>query len=524
LGIFKKSFVDWIEEDGFYIKDTWDHTKGKWGGRGRLDLIDIQKRILTHVLTLKEDETFPYTTVVYSCVKKSGKTLIGAAISAWFAENAPDGTECYICANDLEQAEGRVMKDVKYHYDHCDREELPKQTQYEVKFRNGTTIQSLSQSFRSNAGARQALVTYDELWGATSESSRRMWDEMTPIPTVPYSLRLITTYAGFLNESDLLWELYLSAVGPTENPNGRGKPVPELADIVDSMGNPMCFYNGKTFIFWSHEPLFPWQSEEYYDQQALELRPSAYLRLHENRWVTTHENFIPIEWWDRAAEQLQQSAEIWQEHPYFDKQVFIGVDAAPKRDCTACVGIGYDPKRGKVGVMFHKIWTPKEGELFDLEITLENYIREMSRKFRIAQVIYDPAHMSQTVIRLKAAGITMREYTQSVNNMTLASQRLYDLFKANSIEAYPSDEIRNHILNAVAQQESRGFRIVKQKDAKYHFKPNDAAIALAMACYAAVEGGGIDISTPIIVQSPFGDVTGWRTGSRQPKFGWPFNN
>ncbi len=455
----------------------------------------------------------------------SGKTQINAAVVSWFAQNAPDGTEVFVTANDIDQAEGRVMKDVKYHYNHVDLDDNPRINQYEIKFHTGTFVQALAQSFKSNAGSRHAFVSFDELWGASSEASRRMWDEMTPIPTIPYSLRFISTYAGFLNESDLLWELYLQGVGKEEHPDGRGEVVPELADITDSYGNPVCFRNGKIFTYWDHEPRMPWQTTEYYDQQLKELRPSAYIRLHENRWVTTHEAYIPIEWWDRSIDETWKSSDIWFEHPYRQRQVFIGVDASSKRDCTAVVGVGYDPTKGEVGVLFHRIWTPKEGELFDHETTVEAYIREKKQQgYRIAKIVYDPAHFVQTANKLKMSGFPMEEYTQTVINMTLASQKLYDLLKSKSFRTYADDEIRQHIMNASAQEETRGFRIVKQKDTNHVHKPIDAAIALAMAAYKAVEAGGVDFSTPTVVTSPFSDVSTFRSVSGGQKFGWPFDD
>ena len=48
------------------------------------------------------------------------------------------------------------------------------------------------------------FVSYDELWGYTSESSTPIWEELTPVPTRRNSIRLVTTYAGFEGESQLL--------------------------------------------------------------------------------------------------------------------------------------------------------------------------------------------------------------------------------------------------------------------------------------------------------------------------------
>ena len=61
---------------------------------------------------------------------------------------------------------------------------------------------------------------FDELWAYTSERSRRLWDEMVPVPASKISCRLTTTYAGFSGESELL-----------ENFTSVGWRSPRLAPI-----------------------------------------------------------------------------------------------------------------------------------------------------------------------------------------------------------------------------------------------------------------------------------------------------
>jgi hypothetical protein len=333
---------------------------------------------------------------------------------------------------------------------------------------------------------------------------------MTPIPTVPNSLRFISTYAGFENESNLLWELYLQGVGQDEHDKGRGEPVPGLEDLP-------CYRNGRLFVYWDHEGRMPWQTQQYYDEQMISLRPSAFIRLHTNSWVTSHEAFIPVEWWEKAEKKLQAPAEIWQAHPYAKLPVVIGVDAAIKRDCTAAVGVAYNQARGTVGVVFHRIWTPRSDEDFDLEQTIERTLIEMDGRFNVAGVVYDPAHLNQSVLRLKRAGLPMMEYTQTQTNMTAASQALYDVLKFNTLEVYPDEELKRHVQMAVAEEAGRGFRIVKEKNKRVHI---DAAVALAMAVYTAIKGGGVDISHPVKIAYPFSD-RGRITDPTQAKLPFP---
>ena len=82
-------------------------------------------------------------------------------------------------------------------------------TQSRITFpQTGAVIQAIGSDYTSAAGANPVVSSFDELWGYTSERSRRLWDEMVPSPARKISCRLVTSYAGFENESELLLELY----------------------------------------------------------------------------------------------------------------------------------------------------------------------------------------------------------------------------------------------------------------------------------------------------------------------------
>ena len=508
------TFVEWVKQKGFYVREAWDIDTGKMIGTGRLTLLPHQEEIFDLALNINESGIFDYQTIVYSCLKKSGKTSLAAAVGAWYAEEVGgQGTEIYCIANDLEQAEGRIMRDIKFHFqkrienrdsyfnNKTNREMFYTDkntsiTLYNITLPNDTFIQALASSYKSVAGARHSLTLWDELWGATSELSHRVWDEMTPIPTIPNSLRFIATYAGFENESDLLWDIYVQGVDKEEHEHGKATRIHDELPL---------FINRRMFTYWDHEPRMPWQTDAYYEEQMETLRPAAYLRLHQNQWVTSHEQFIPVEWFDIAARAYHAPATIWGDHPYRGFPITIGVDAGVKRDTTALVGVAYDSKRGKVGQVFHKIWTPSPGDQIDLDATVEQELIKMNSQFNIASIVYDPTHLLQTMLRLEKKGFPTNPYQQSIPNMTQASQLLYDLFKNRSYECYPDDLLRTHIQMAVAETTSRGFRIVKNKTSRRHHI--DGAIAMAMASYDAVRNGGVDTSIPLILESPYSDAT-----------------
>lgn len=505
-------YVEWMRENVFWVKEFWDPEAQEMSAGdpvspgGRLVLDAFQERILGYPLTEGADGRFPITTLVYSCRKKSGKTTIAASIAAWYADQSAPGTEIYVIANDKEQAAGRVFQDLTFHYKH----EMPEAhiTAYRIELPNGTVIQALAKEYKSAAGARHGLTVYDELWGYMTESSRRMYTEMTPIPTVKRSLRVIVTYAGWEGESDLLWELYLRGVGPEEHEQGEGQPVPGLEDLP-------VWQNGRLYTYWDHDARMPWQTDEYYEEEAKDLRPSEFLRVHLNKWTTGTETFLPPEWWGQAAQAYTGPADLWVGHPYRLARVHVGVDVAPKHDCSAVVGVTYDANSGKVSVLFHMIWTP-HGEI-DLEATVEAYIIQQSKRYLFGSVDYDPYQFHRSMITLRNQHrIPMREFPQNEANMTAASQQLYDLLKYRKLLAYPDVEAAKHVRNAVAKNTGRGFRIIKDPalrkgtTAKRTSRPVDFAVALAMACYAAVELGAVPAGSAGRLQAAFSDQTTWK--------------
>src|SRR6267378_2143870 len=72
-------------------------------------LFDHQREILRLAFAFDSEGRLPYDTILYSCIKKSGKTTLNGAITlAWgFTQEAPN--EILILANDLEQTLARVF-------------------------------------------------------------------------------------------------------------------------------------------------------------------------------------------------------------------------------------------------------------------------------------------------------------------------------------------------------------------------------------------------------------------------------
>jgi hypothetical protein len=259
-------------------------------------LTDEQREVLRLAFAFDEDGRLPWDTIIYSTVKKSGKTTLNGALTlAWgFTQEAPN--EILILANDLEQSLARVYRTMEGIIEHNPELKLEAEVlQKQIFLDNGTSITAISGDYQGAAGSNHGWISYDELWAYTSESSRRLWEELTPIPTRRNSIRFITTYAGFENESQLLQELYKLGVGKDEHPDGQGERIhPDLPVYVNR--------DARLFVYWDHEPRMPWQTEAYYASQKKTLRPGTYLRLHENKWASAEESFITPELWDPCVQ------------------------------------------------------------------------------------------------------------------------------------------------------------------------------------------------------------------------------
>ena len=485
--------VAWSESlAGFYVSDA-----SQENGRtmpGPIRLREHQKRILRHIFTKDDEGRFPYDTVVYSCPKKSGKTLMGALAGLWFALTQEPPNEIYVCANDFEQAQARVFSKIAYAVRKNPKLPSAKVTQKEVVFgATGTRIIALASEYASAAGSNHGLTLWDELWAYNSRNSERLWDELTPVPTRLNSMRFITTYAGFQGQSDTLWDLYKRGVGKDELADGKGKPIEGLEGLP-------CFANNKLFVYWDHElrrhPGIVGSVKEYHQTQRQSLRPSAYLRMHQNRWTTDEEIFIEPERWDACVEQ--SAAPIISSNK---RVVWLHVDASTKRDSSAVVGTYYDRELEKVVLANHRIWQPTPDEPLDLEETIERYILECFTKMRVAGVSYDPFQFHRSATTLRKRNLPMVEFPQTQPNLTAASQQLYELLEYNNLVMYPSVELRKQALDAVAIEKSRGWRIAKDKTSN----KIDAIVSLAASAYFTVKQGAYAIDKPLVLESAFAD-------------------
>jgi phage terminase large subunit-like protein len=408
----------------------------------------------------------PYSTRILSEPKKSGKTFLAGAIAIAEAMLNPD-CEVVSAANDEEQSRSRVYATC---VSLCQKNpginsSVVKITQNEILFSNGSKIKAIASDYRGEAGGRQRLTIFDELWAYDSESATRLFEECRPPPSEPGAYILIVSYAGFVNESTVLEQLYKRAMA--------GKKISNRYPVYVDQG---------LFCFWSTTPRQPWHTKSFLDEERRNLRRNQYKRLYENQWVSAESQFISAEQYDSIVDDTLTPA-------ISRANVYMAVDIGVKSDSTGIVAVRFNKEGDKLETAFHRAWKPTRGNPVDLT-EVEDYIIEMTQRHSVQGICADPSQAYLLIQRLAKRSIVVEEFTQTQNNGVKMGETLFSMVTDKTLKVYPSPELREHVLNATAIETGSGARMSKAKQSK----KIDLAIALAMACVTALaRGNGPDL-------------------------------
>ena len=426
-------------------------------------LSEAERDFLKFAFQLGDSGRLKFPELVFGAIKKSGKTtLAGIVVLTMVLLFGGRFAEAYCVANDLEQAQSRVFAIIKRIVAASPLlRGIAKLTADKVTFPAlGAAITAIASDAASAAGANPVITCFDELWGYTSERSRRLWDEMITSPARRISCRLTVSYAGFSNESVLLEELYK-----------RGMALPEVGPSL---------YAGDGMLFaWHREPIAPWQTEAWLSEMRRSLRPNAYARMIENQFVSAESQFVDMSAWDACVQPtLTPGAERL--------PIYVGVDASVKRDATALCAVTFDKKSKCVRLVAHRVFTPTPGDPIDFEATVEATLLEWRRRYILRQVLFDPFQMAAVSQRLARASVPVEEFPQSIPNLTQATSNLFDLIQSRQLVLYPDAAMRLAVSRAIITESSRGWKLDKTKQSH----KIDSIVALSMACLAAINGQG----------------------------------
>jgi phage terminase large subunit-like protein len=424
-------------------------------------LLEAERQFLRDAFTTGEDRRLLYSELMYACPKKSGKTTFAAifviTILVLFGDAYP---EAICAANDYEQSVGRVFAAIKRIVE-CSPllRAGARIIADKITLADGAVIIAIPSNYASAAGANHVIVVFDELWAYATERLRRLFDELVPPPTRRIACRLTVTYAGFRGESALLEELY-----------ERGLKQPQVATNL--------YAGDGMLMFWSHEPVAPWQTAAWVADMRRCLRPMQFARMIENRFVDVESNFIDMSLWDQCTDPRIG-------HMVADRVVpiWVGVDASVSHDSTALAAVTWSKEHQHVRLVDHRIFMPAPDRQIDFSVQVEQVLRDWHRRFSLREVSYDPYKMAASSQRLMRERLAMKEYPQTVSNLTAMGENLFQLIKGRNLLVYPDETIRTAVSRAIAIEGARGWKIAKDKQSHRI----DIVIALGMAALACVK-------------------------------------
>jgi len=495
---YSRDVVKWAE-DNFYVEETVDREAGL------IHLMPHQKVVLRYAFK-KVNGLFPFQTMIYSSVKKSGKTAISSLVARWATETWGKSNDVYFVGNDAEQSKERgyaaLRTSIEMHDNYNRRkQELPNQWRLRdtvaKHIPTGSRVHAIATDYKGEAGSNPVLSVWTELWGFIHKDAKRFWAEMAPSPTRPYSIRFIETYAGFMGESELLEDLYMNVV--TE---ANQLTVQDLMDTLGPDYEPGCFeeainptdpvpmyanFDAGIFAYWdSGEKArrMPWQRGEhgakYYANEAATQTESQFRRLHLDEWVSAESEFIPIEWWDSCCNPLPLRLRTGE--PDKSLPLVVSLDAAVSGDCFGLVVVSRDPDspEDKVAIRSCRAWTPPAHGKINFDDVAE-VLRWLKEHFDVVCVTYDPYQLEYFAKKFREELELWFEPFDQGQRRLKADKQFYDLIAHKMIRHDGNPDMRSHIQNCnakIPKEDDSKIRLVKKSDSL----KIDLAVAASMGC------------------------------------------
>jgi len=435
---------------GFYVDRHWR------GGRWALETAPIRlaayhAAILRHCFTPDDTGRLPYDVVGWCEPAKSGKSAIAGLCAEYVALHAEQNSAIIMASNKRDQAQSVMFASLRDSVNANPHLPHVEAGRGEATFRNGNVVRAIASNSRGEAGARFALALFDELWGYVHQDAERLWSEFKADPTRRNSVKMAVGYAGY-TESKLWLDLLSSGLA--------GEPVPELADITNEDGEPACWRNGRTFVFWSHVCRQPWQTPEWIEGERRRLRPAEFMRLIEARFAEGVGNFIEQDAWEACISSAHSPLRPGDR----DRPVYVGLDVAVKPNGDDCALIGVYPEGGRVKVAFHRIWKGGKQRRRDLRLTetVEPYLMAAQRDYRIAGLFFDPHQALTLAERLRRAGMNCRPVEQTHATRGPLDTALHEMAVSGELVLYDHPELRAAATGANAQELGNGLIFLKK--------------------------------------------------------------
>ncbi len=128
------------------------------------------------------------------------------------------------------------------------------------------------------------------------------------------------------------------------------------------------------------------------------------------------------------------------------------------------------------------MFRPSPTDPLDFEGTIVATLTEWQRSYRVRRILCDPYQFQSIIQRLQKQGLPIESYNQTSPGLTEMASNRFDLVRSRTLLVYPDTEMRRSVLQTVASESGRGWKLSKEKQSN----KIDVVVALAMAALGAV--------------------------------------
>lgn len=466
------------------------HTQGEFA-RKTFNLIPFQDKIVRDLIgTLNDDLTRQYREAFIFLPRKNGKTELIAALLVYFLFMDNEyGAEIYSCANDREQASkvfnaaAAMIRMNKTLFKKCKILESQKKI---IRVETNSYFKSLSAETNTKDGFNAHVVVYDEIHAA---KNRKLYDLMKTSQGARKQPLLISITTAGVETNTICYELYtyskkiLDGIVKDETFYPVIYEAPEDANIFDEKVWEKA--NPALHIFRSIDEM------RQLSKRAKEL-PTAeatFRRLYLNQWVNGEISWMNMSAWKSSDQEFNFDDLIGHE-------CTLGIDLSSKIDLTSInaefkvdnkyimLSHSFMPKnrlleREKSDRVPYSVWvkqgyiTLTDGDVVDYEY-IKTYIRELSNKYSIKQIGYDPYNATQFANDMTAEGFLMVEVRQGMLTLSEPTKDVEALVLQKRIITGKNPLLTWAVSNAIAKTDANENKMLDKSKARFRIDPASA--------------------------------------------------
>lgn len=483
------------------------HIKGSQFAGQKLLLQDWQCFILTTVFGWlhKQTKLRRFKTAYIECPRKNGKSTLSAPVAVYLlAADGEAGAEVYSAATTRDQAK-IVWEDAKRMVDRTPglRQALGVSTSAHSIFvtRTASSLKALSRDQQGNLdGLNVHGAIIDELHG---HKDRGVWDVIeTATGSRAQPLIWAITTAGS-NRVGICYEqqAYVRKILDNVHEDNSYFGIIYTIDEGDDPFDPLVWKKANPNFDISVSP----DDLQRKASKAMQMAAAQnnFLTKHLNVWVNADTAWMNMQYWDKCGD------ETLSEDDFANQDCILSCDLATKIDITAKIKLFWRIIDGKAHYyVFGKYYLPedaaddgrnahyhgwsKEGKLTltDGNVTdysiIEDEIRQDAAKFNVVDIGFDPWQASAIMQKLQADGLPVKEYRQTVQNLSEPMKELEALVLQGRIHHNCDPVLTWMISNVVAHVDAKE-NIYPRKE----FPENkiDGAVALICALGMAITKG-----------------------------------